>query len=206
MPVSHSSFVSWSGPVSCGCALLPLKTRVKGPAAPLPADQPDIIDESLTSFRANVLYRNFAPSSPADLTLCYLTVLIGETLRACARCRTRDEARKQLTQLSMSQQFAIPGERSFPLPGFFPAPASKAEGEAWRAYFRQAREETVNRVIDLAYSPPPVVAAPAAAASTAPPAAAAPAASGSDAPQNKCQAQTAARCTAASATSCCLTD
>ena len=33
--------------MSCGCALLPLKTKVKGPAAPCPPDQVDIVDESL---------------------------------------------------------------------------------------------------------------------------------------------------------------
>jgi len=180
--------------VACGCALLPLKTRVKGPAAPLPSDQQqDIIDEAITFFRANVLFRNFQPACPADLTLCYLTVLIGETLRACVKCRTKDDAKRSLTSLSMSTQFAIPGDKQFAMPGFFTAPSNKQDADAFRNYFRQAREETVNRVIELAYSAPPVIptSAPAAANnsnSNATAAVTAPASGGSgsgDAAQNK---------------------
>jgi len=146
--------------VSCGCALLPLKTKVKGPAAPCPSDSVDIIDEALTFFRANVLFRNFQPQSPADLTLCYLTVFIGEVLRAFTKCKTKEEAKKGITQLSMSTSFAVPGDRSFVLPGFFTSPAGRAEADAWRNYFRQAREETVNRLIEVAYANPPNIPTP----------------------------------------------
>jgi actin related protein 2/3 complex subunit 3 len=181
--VNHSSFTEWSGPVSCGCALLPLKTKVKGPAAPCPADQTDVIDESLLFFRANVLFRNFQPQSPADLTLCYLTVFIGEVLRAFTKYKTKDEARKAITSVSMNTSFAVPGEKSFVLPGFFTTPASRSEGDAWRNYFRQAREETVNRLLELAYANPPNL-------TTTTPNTPSP----SDAPQNKCYT-TPAYCT-----------
>jgi len=157
MPVSHSSFVDWSGPVSCGCALLPLKTKVKGPAAPCPNDSIDIIDEAIMFFRANVLFRNFQPSSPADLTLCYLTIYIGELLRAFTKCRTKDDAKKTITSLSMSTSFAVPGDKTFVLPGFFTTPATRQEGEAFKSYFRQAREETAIRMVELAYSPQPII-------------------------------------------------
>ena len=180
MPVNHSSFTEWAGPVSCGAALLPLKTKVKGPAAPCPSDQPDIIDESLQFFRANVLFRNFQPQSPADLSLAYLTVYVGELLRAFSKCKSKEEAKKQMTAVSMSTSFAIPGDKQFVLPGFFQQPATRQEGEAFRNYFRQAREETAIRLVELAYSTPPTIGAAAAAAS--PPAAQA------DAPQNKCTA------------------
>ena len=161
--------------MSCGCALLPLKTKVKGPAAPCPPEQVDIVDEALLFFRANVLFRNFQPQSPADLTLCYLTVFIGEVLRAFSKSKTKDEARKGITALSMSTTFAVPGDKAFVLPGFFTTPASRSESDAWRSWFRQAREETVMRLLELAYANPPNVAG-AAAPGTA---------SASDAPQNK---------------------
>jgi len=177
MPVNHSSFTDWSGPVSCGCALLPLKTKVKGPAAPCPADQSDIIDEALQYFRANVLFRNFQPKAPADLTLAYLTVYVGELLRAFSKCKTKDEAKKQMTSLSMSTSFTIPGDKQFVLPGFFQQPAARAEGESFRTYFRQAREETAIRLVELAFSTPPVIGS---AATTTPPVQ-----SPADAPQNK---------------------
>ena len=183
MPVNHSSFTDWSGPVSCGCALLPLKTKVKGPAAPSPSDQPDVVDEALQYFRANVLFRNFQPKSPADLTLAYLTVYVGELLRAFSKCKTKDEAKKTMTAVSMSTSFAVPGDKQFVLPGFFQQPASRQESDSFRNYFRQAREETAIRLVELAYSTPPVVGAAAAAAATATtPTAQSPA----DAPQNKC--------------------
>jgi len=154
MPVYHSTFVVWDGPVSCGSALLPLKTKVKGPAAPIPlsSDQQDIIDEAITFFRANVLYRNFSPQSPADLTLCYLTVYIGEVLRLFSKCRNRDEAKKQVTSLSMSTTFSIPGDRTFCLPGFFANPANRQEGESFKQYYRQLREEAANRLLEVAFN------------------------------------------------------
>ena len=188
MPVNHSSFTEWSGPVSCGCALLPLKTKVKGPAAPCPSDQPDIVDEALQFFRANVLFRNFQPQSPADLTLAYLTVYVGELLRAFSKCKTKDEAKKAMTAVSMSTSFAIPGDKQFVLPGFFQQPASRQEGDSFRNYFRQAREETAIRLVEVAYSTPPAIgtaaASPTAAATNTQPAAQSP----PDAPQNKCNA------------------
>ena len=164
--------------MSCGCALLPLKTKVKGPAAPCPTDQPDVVDESLQYFRANVLFRNFQPLCPADLTLAYLTVYVGELLRAFVKCKTKEEAKKSMTAVSMSTSFAIPGDKQFVLPGFFSQPATRAEGEAFRNYFRQAREETAIRLVELAYSTPPVVGAAPSTTPTPP--------SAADAPQNKC--------------------
>ena len=164
--------------MSCGAALLPLKSKVKGPAAPCPADQSDVIDEAVLFFRANVMFRNFQPKSPADLTLSYLTVYIGEMLRAYSKCITKEEAKKQMTSISMSTSFAIPGDKTFVLPGFFQAPATRQEGESFRNYFRQAREETAIRLVEIAFSTPPVVGQ----ATAATPAAQSPA----DAPQNKC--------------------
>ena len=181
MPVNHSSFTEWSGPVSCGCALLPLKTKVKGPAAPCPADQPDIVDEAVLFFRANVLFRNFQPQSPADLTLCYLTVYIGELLRAFSKCKSKEEARKAMTALSMSTSFSVPGDKAFVLPGFFAQPAGRQEADAFRNYFRQAREETAVRLVELAYATPPVVGGATTTQAAAP--------SAADAPQNKCTQQ-----------------
>jgi len=151
MPVYHSTFGDWSGPIACGSALLPIKTKVKGPAAPVTNNTTDVVDETINFFRANVLFRNFAPSHPSDLTLVYLTVWIGELLRAFAKFKTKEEARKGTTSLAMSQTFPIPGDKNFCLHGFFPSPQSKIEGENWRNYFRQVREEVWVRTLDLAF-------------------------------------------------------
>jgi len=151
MPVNHSSLNGWSGPVACGSALLPLHTKVKGPAASLPSDQQDIIDEALSFYRANVLFKNFQPQGAADLTLAYLTVYIGEVLRFCQKYKTKEEARKAITSISMSTTFSIPGDKSFPFPGFFTNPANKTDADAFKTYYRQLREECANRVLDVAY-------------------------------------------------------
>ena len=43
-------------------------------------DQEDIIDETLTYFRANVLFRNFDVRGGADRTLIYLTLYAAQCL------------------------------------------------------------------------------------------------------------------------------
>eukprot|EP01084_Bolivina_argentea_P228674 386169_1 len=60
-------------------AILPLKTSYRGPAPPLtPAQQnaPDIIDEAIEFFKANVMFRNYDVQGPADRVLLYLTLYI----------------------------------------------------------------------------------------------------------------------------------
>lgn len=69
-----------------------------------------MIDESIAFFRANVMFRAFQSQGPADLTLAYLTAFIAEVLRFFAKQKTKEEAKKKLTELSMSQNFPIPGQ------------------------------------------------------------------------------------------------
>lgn len=91
-------------------------------------DTPDIIDEALDFWRANVLYRIYQHKGGADLILCYLTAYIGELLRFCHKsCPTLNDAKKNILQVSHMQNYAIPGDKNFCLPGFFSAPASKQE-------------------------------------------------------------------------------
>jgi actin related protein 2/3 complex subunit 3 len=115
------------------------------------SDEPDILDESIAFFRANVLFRTFQSQGPADLTLAYFTAFIAEVLRFFAKQKTKEEARKKLTELSMSQNFPIPGDKNFALAGFFSQPSARAESDAFRTYFRQAREEVCTRLIEVAY-------------------------------------------------------
>jgi hypothetical protein len=41
----------------------------------------DIIDEVIMSWRCNVLHTTFKQPGPADLTLCYLTIYVGQLIR-----------------------------------------------------------------------------------------------------------------------------
>eukprot|EP01006_Ploeotia_vitrea_P045569 TRINITY_DN66953_c8_g2_i5.p1 TRINITY_DN66953_c8_g2~~TRINITY_DN66953_c8_g2_i5.p1 ORF type:complete len:186 (-),score=93.43 TRINITY_DN66953_c8_g2_i5:197-721(-) len=150
MPTYHSSFTEAKADV-CGTAVLPLRTTVKGPAPPSPDGQVDVIDEAIKFHRANVLFRNYKPQSPADLQIAYLCVYIGELIRFCVKYKTKNEAKKAITQISMSGSFAVPGEGGFCLTGFFSEAASRHEADTFRAYFRQLREETAIRLIDRIY-------------------------------------------------------
>jgi len=152
MPVYHSSLNKAQAQLTCGASILPLKTKVKGNAPPARSDQQDIIDEAVDFFRANVLFRAFKCEGPADLTLCYLTIYISELLRFCQKYK-KAEAVKNITSISMSGNFPIPGDKGFPLPGFFKNPESRTEADAFRAYYRQLREETTNRLLEIVYLP-----------------------------------------------------
>jgi ARP2/3 complex ARPC3 (21 kDa) subunit len=75
-------------------ALLPLRTRTRGPAytlPPLPAGTSDLdidpdsesydpLDEVLSLFRANTFFRNFEIKGPADRLLIYGILFVSECL------------------------------------------------------------------------------------------------------------------------------
>jgi actin related protein 2/3 complex, subunit 3 len=52
-----------------------------------------------------------------------------------------------------TKQFLCPGDAGFPLGGLFPAPKNKAEGDQFRAYFKQARDELGLRLMDKLFNP-----------------------------------------------------
>jgi len=123
------------------------------PHSILPVDDKDIVDEAIEFFRANILFRNFEQKGPADLMLCYLTIYISELLRFFARgSKNLAEAKKNVTQVSMKQDFALPGDGQFCLPGFFAAPATPTEGNTARQYFYQIRQELANRLLNIIYN------------------------------------------------------
>jgi actin related protein 2/3 complex, subunit 3 len=94
--------------------LLPLRTRTRGPAYVLPALPPsesdldidpnsesyDCIDEILSLFRANVLFRNFEIKGPADRTLIYGILFLSECLGKVKPGMAARDAEKVDTSLS----------------------------------------------------------------------------------------------------------
>jgi len=73
--------------------LLPLRTRVRGPATTLPpssepaylspepeSESYDSLDEVLSLFRANTFFRNFEIQGPADRLLIYGILWVSECL------------------------------------------------------------------------------------------------------------------------------
>lgn len=148
MPAYHSKKNDDGDAEVCSCALCPLRTELKGPAIKVGEGQEDIIDETLTNFRANVLFRNFEVRGGADRTLIYLTLHAMQCLVRCEKIEDKPSALRELKDLSIHKPFAVPGESNFPVGALFPAPATKTEGDQWRAYFKQAREETAIRLCD----------------------------------------------------------
>jgi len=60
MPAYHSQFNHRNEFRTVGnMVLLPIKTKVRGPATPAPTTEDDIIDEALDLFRANCFFRKF---------------------------------------------------------------------------------------------------------------------------------------------------
>uniref|UniRef100_A0A6B2LL30 Actin-related protein 2/3 complex subunit 3 n=1 Tax=Arcella intermedia TaxID=1963864 RepID=A0A6B2LL30_9EUKA len=130
-------------------ALLPLKTAVKGPAPPGNPDEPDILDEVIETWRANILFRNFEVKGPADLVLIYFTVYLSQCLNKI-RNKSQEEAKKICFALSL-ENFKLPGEAGFPLGGMVSAPANRADADTLKNYLTQARQELGVRLCDHVY-------------------------------------------------------
>ncbi|KAJ7167505.1 actin-related protein 2/3 complex subunit 3 [Mycena filopes] len=95
----------WQG----NMAILPIKTKIRGPAPIAQAEIPDIIDETLDLFRANSLFRNFEIKGPADRTLIVLILYVSDCLAKIGTARTvptQIEASKSLNTLSVRQELA----------------------------------------------------------------------------------------------------
>jgi actin related protein 2/3 complex, subunit 3 len=145
----HSSFNNHTGKNLCNMAVLPLKTKYKGPAPPLQQGA-DVIDEALDFFKANVLFRNFEIKGTADRTLIYLTLYISKCLQKLGRL-DKGGAEKAVYQLAI-ENFALPGDRNFALGGIVSNPQNRGETDAARQYFTQLRQETGIRLVERVYA------------------------------------------------------
>ena len=164
MPGAYHSSYNAAGSFTeiCGLPLLPLKTRIKGPApcvepsaggggggGPSAADgDEDVVDEALRFFRANVMFRNFELQGGGDRLLVYLTLFIHLCLKRAKPARA--EGTRELQTLASGAHLA-PGDAGWPLLQIVPAPKSAEEGEAVRGYLRQLRECVVARLLARIY-------------------------------------------------------
>eukprot|EP01133_Synstelium_polycarpum_P018077 gene18077-21601_t len=132
--------------------ILPIKTAHKGPAPKADASQPDVIDEALDLFKANILFRNFEVQGNGDRVLIYLTLYITKCLLKIATLSKQD-AEKQLFTMAQ-EQFSIPGETAFPLGGMITVPASRDGTDGIRQALTQLRLEMGVRLVQRVYSEP----------------------------------------------------
>lgn len=166
MPSYHSIFLQEPDVRVIGnFALLPLRTRARGPAYTLPAlpagaseleldpnnESYDALDEVLELFRANTLFRNFEIRGPADRLLIYGILYASDCLSKIKPGMSSREAEKALMSAAVDH-FAIPGDAGFPLNQSFEAPASKNDAETLRQYISQMRQELAMRLLRRVYA------------------------------------------------------
>ncbi|TAQ84004.1 hypothetical protein B7494_g7672 [Chlorociboria aeruginascens] len=145
--------------------LLPLRTKVRGPAYTLPFDPSlpasrspdpdsesfDALDEVLDLFRANTFFRNFEIRGPADRLLIYGILWISECLGKVRTGMSAREAQKEIQSIALDSNFAIPGDPGFPLNQMFEGPRDRQEAETLRQYLSQVRQELAGRLLARIY-------------------------------------------------------
>lgn len=117
--------------------LLPLRTKTRGPAYALPpvslppSESPDpddesydVLDEVLALFRANAFFRNFEIQGTADRLLVYGILFVGECLTKIRPTASARDAQKDVMNLALDNNFALPGDPSWPLNQVRPFPSS----------------------------------------------------------------------------------
>lgn len=149
MPAYHSSLTA---PTSmCKMSLLPINTKFRGPAPPGDGN-PDIIDETLQYFKANVFFKNYEIKSNSDRVLIYLTLYITECLKKLQKISSKEEAKKEMQTMAIVD-FAIPGEPKFPLNALYGKPGNSGEADQCRAYIMQLRQEMGQRIVEKVFDP-----------------------------------------------------
>ena len=143
MPAYHSVFLDEPNQQLIGnFALLPLRTKTRGPAQQLPqlqgvseldiepsSESYDPLDEILSLFRANTFFRNFEINGPADRVLIYGILFVSEALSKIKPGTSRRDAEKAVLNVALDTNFAIPGDAGFPLNQAFEAPRDRNEAE-----------------------------------------------------------------------------
>ena len=141
--------------------LLPLRTKTRGPAYTLPLDASlppnespdpdsesyDILDEILALFRANTFFRNFEIQGNPDRLLVYGIWFISDCLSKIKPAANYNAATKEVQNLALDLNFAIPGDPGFPLNQMYEAPRDRQDGEILRQYMSQVRQELAARLL-----------------------------------------------------------
>jgi len=134
--------------------IMPIKSRIRGPAPMADPNAADIIDETLDLFRANSLFRNFEIKGPADRLLIILILFISDCLTKISASKTPPnqlEATKSLSTLAVDS-FPLPGDANFALNAHYAPPGSRSDSDYLRQYLTQARQELAARLVERLYA------------------------------------------------------
>ncbi|KAF5397748.1 Actin protein 2/3 complex subunit 3 [Paragonimus heterotremus] len=147
----HSQFVPAPNTVG-NMALLPLRTKVRGPAPAMPDMDRDIIDEALYLFKSLIFFRQYEIRSESDRVLVYLILYILECLKKIQKCPNKSIASKELLSMAIAR-FDLPGDPGFPreLNNLYAKPKTQAEMDQMRSYMSQLRQEIGVRLVELVY-------------------------------------------------------
>ncbi|KZW04356.1 ARP2/3 complex 21 kDa subunit [Exidia glandulosa HHB12029] len=155
MPAYHSTLNDEPDARQVGnVSILPIKTRIRGPAPIADQSQQDIIDETLDLFRANSLFRNFEIKGPADRLLIILILFISDCLQKIQTQRATPnqlEASKLLNTLAVDN-FPVPGDATFQLNAHYAPPANRNDADYLRQYLVQTRQEIAARLVERLYA------------------------------------------------------
>ncbi|KAK4132195.1 ARP2/3 complex, 21 kDa p21-Arc subunit [Trichocladium antarcticum] len=146
--------------------LLPLRTKIRGPVYPLPIPDPplqanespdpdsesyDILDEVLALFRANTFFRNFEIQGPADRLLVYGIWFVSDCLGKIRPTASMREATKDVMNLALDLNFALPGDPAWPLNQMYEPPRDRQDAELLKQYMSQVRQELATRLLARVY-------------------------------------------------------
>lgn len=151
MPARNSTFLATDSDsrIVGNFAVLPLRTKFRGPAYPSQEDY-DIADEVLDLFRVNTFFRNFEIRGPADRALVYGILFVSDCLNKLKPTTSKSDANKLLNTLAIDH-FSVPGEPGFPLNTLYQAPRDRVEFDLLKGYLSQFRQELALRLIDRIY-------------------------------------------------------
>lgn len=158
MPTYHSNIAFRDQNVISNIPLLPLKVTTKGTGTRGPApvvvnnEDPDIVDDALDLFKANIFFTSFEIKDRSDQLLVYCILYIVLCLKRMQKCATKDRAVQEMFTLAL-ESFDLPGEAGFPLNSFYePAKSQEARGTLQK-YLTQIRSEVGARLVERVFDP-----------------------------------------------------
>ncbi|KAF4589810.1 ARP2/3 complex 21 kDa subunit [Ophiocordyceps camponoti-floridani] len=146
---------------------MPAYNSTRGPAYTLPLPNPplrptespdpdsesyDILDETVSLFRANTFFRNFEIQGPADRLLVYGIWFLSDCLQKIKPGASARDAQKDVMNLALDLHFAIPGDPGFPLNQMYEPPRDRQDAEQLRLYMSQVRQELAIRLLARIYA------------------------------------------------------
>jgi len=151
--VYHSKFNDVEAQTLLGCGLYPLKTKFPGPLSAAEEGTPDIVDEAITMFKANCMFRNFKPSGPGDLVHIYLLLFIHQCLKALEKAKDKADGQRIMNTLA-GEAPAVPGDSAFPISVIYPPAQDANEKKEFGKMLTQLRKETASRLPDVIFPDP----------------------------------------------------